>query len=154
MKISLFFYCAALLSMAAADEHWHALPEALRQAAQEQQPVLVYVHAPWCGPCEMMETSIFPQAAPLLDRFIKARLQFDDHESSIPVGNRYLTPYEWSRHLGINATPGFVFLDHNGNLLTHYTGYLDARSFNLLLAFVVTGAHKHASFDAYIKSHG
>ncbi|MEM8484061.1 MAG: thioredoxin family protein [Bacteroidota bacterium] len=154
MKITLLILMLGLLASVPAQNDWHSLSEALPLAAKQQQPVLVYVSAPWCGPCLTMEAEVFPKAAPLLARFVKARLRYDDNDSRIQLGHRVLTPFEWTQHLGIEATPGFVVLDHAGNVLTQHTGYLDSKSFNLLLAFIATDAYKHASFEVYVSKHG
>ncbi len=151
----LIVFAFILLSIPAIPtDDWHELPEGLSLAKADGKPVLVYISAPWCGPCHTMEQNVFPDAAPLLHRFIKVKLRFDDHETSLRIGDQQLTPFEWARHLGITATPGFAILDQKGNIIAQYTGYLDTKEFSLLLAYVATGAHKHASFAAYLHNHG
>lgn len=133
---------------------WDALPEALVEARQVERPGLVYATAPWCGLCRQMERDVFPDVRPLLARFARAELNYDDHETRLPVGGRTQTPFGWARTLGIEATPGFALLAPDGTPITHVTGYLDAASFSLLLAYVATGAYRHASFEAYAAQAG
>lgn len=152
----LWLLCAGLLGISEARAQeapltWNRLPEAFRQAQQEEQPVLVYVHAPWCGPCLRMERAVFPEVAPLLRQFARAGLDFDDHESRLAWGGQAQSPFAWARHFGVEATPGFVFLEPDGAVLTRMTGYLDAEAFGLLLAYVATGAYRHASFEEYVR---
>lgn len=128
---------------------WDSLPDALTQARQETRPVLVYAAAPWCGLCRRMERDVFPAVRPLLDRFARARLNYDDHETRLAISGRMQSPFAWARDLGIDATPGFALLEPDGTRITHVTSYLDAASFSLLLAYVATGAYRHASFEAY-----
>ncbi len=154
MKIIILIWLSGLLFHVPAQDDWYTLSAAMPLAAQQQQPIFVYISAPWCGPCLTMETQVFPQAAPLLKRFIQVKMRYDEHDSSIQVGQSVLSPFEWSRHLGIEATPGFVVLDHRGSVLVHHTGALDTKSFNLLLAYIATDAYKHASFEAYMSKHG
>ena len=130
---------------------WRTLPEALEAAAQSRRPVLVYVHAPWCGPCRRMERTVFPEVEPLLARFERARLDFDDHEARIELGGVARSPFEWARRFGADSTPAFVLLDADGVVVTQSTGFLDARSFGLLLAYVATGAYRHATFEHYAR---
>lgn len=138
-------------SVAADSVRWQPLPQALAAAAQARQPVLIYVHAPWCGPCRRMERDVFPEVAPLLDRFALAGLDADDYDTRIEVDGVTQSPFGWARHFGADATPAFVLLDADGALITRTTGFLDADRFSLLLAYVATGAHRHASFDDYVR---
>ncbi len=154
MKIITLVWLLGLIHYVPVQDDWYTLSAALPMAAQEHKPVFVYISAPWCGPCHTMEKQVFPQAAPLLERFIKVKIRYDDHDNSIRVGQRVLTPFAWAQHLGIEATPGFVVLDHQGSVLLHHTGLLDTKSFNLLLAYIATDAYKHASFEAYMSNHG
>ncbi|RMH66727.1 MAG: thioredoxin family protein [Bacteroidetes bacterium] len=128
---------------------WHTLPEALAEARQTRRPVLVYATAPWCGLCRRMERDVFPAVRPLLARFVLAELRFDDHDTTLSLGGRAQTPFARGRDLGIEATPGIALLAPDGTRITHATGYLDAASLSLLLAYVATGAYRHASFATY-----
>lgn len=130
---------------------WRSLPEAFDQAAQADVPVVLYVHASWCGPCRRMERDVFPQSAPLLTRFARARLDFDDHDARLEVGGVWQSPAAWARHFGAHTTPAFVLFTPDGTVITQTTGFLDADRFNLLLAYVATGAYRHASFEQYVR---
>ena len=143
-----------LLGTTAKDVEWLNLPEAFTQAQEEQTPLLIYVQAPWCGPCKVMERDVFPQTTPLLKRFTLARLNFDDHESTVSFAGRQMTSFDWAQHMGIEATPGFVLTEPDGTIITHFTGYLDKQRFSLLLAFVATGAYQHDSFKDYVQQAG
>ena len=136
------------------DVEWLNLPDAVDQATTNNTPILIYVNAPWCGPCKVMERDVLPNTASLLDRFTLAQLNFDDHETLLSFAGQQMTAFEWARHMGIEATPGFVLTESNGTIITHFTGFLDQERFSLLLAFVATGAYHHASFEAYAKQAG
>ena len=128
---------------------WQGLPQALEDAARTRRPVLIYVHAPWCGPCRRMERDVFPQTTSLLGRFALARLDFDDHETQIELEGVARSPFAWAHHFGAGTTPSFVLLDTDGSVITRATGFVDVRGFSLLLAYVATGAYRHATFDDY-----
>lgn len=142
---------ASLQSQASADSlRWQTLPDALEQAATTGQPILLYVYAPWCGPCRQMERDVFPQTTALLNRVSLVRLDFDDHESRVYAKNQMLSPFDWARHYGAESTPTFIFVDAAGTVITRATGSLDTKSFSLLLAYIATGAYRHATFSEYV----
>jgi len=132
---------------------WHDLPAALAAARAEGRPVLVYVHALWCGPCRRMERTVFaePGVRPLLARFALARLDYGDHSTPLTIGGQTRSPAGWARHLGADATPAFVLLRSDGTGITRMSGYIGAARFGRLLAYVATGAYRHASFEAYLR---
>lgn len=133
---------------------WARLDEALAEAAGRSKPVLVYVHAPGGGPCLKMERDVFPKVAPLLGRFARAGLDLDDRESRVIVGDMTLSPAEWALRLGAEATPSFVLLAPDGSVITRVMGYTEERGFALLLAYVATGAYRHAGFEDYVEQAG
>ncbi|MDZ4701693.1 MAG: thioredoxin fold domain-containing protein [Rhodothermales bacterium] len=152
--VALLILLVARSSDAWAQPSWARLDEASRAAAGATMPVLVYVHAPGCGPCLKMEREVFPHVAPLLDRFARARLDLDDSESRLVIDDVALSPAEWAHRLGANATPTFIFLEPGGGVITRTSGYTDTRGFALLLAYVATGAYRHARFEAYVEQAG
>lgn len=131
---------------------WQSLPAAFEEARHESKPILVYVHAPSCGPCLKMEEEVFPEVAPLLDHFARGRLNFDDNESTLNVLGNTRSPLAWAMHFGAAATPSFVLLTPAGDLVTTVSGFVEPRGFELLLAYVSTNAYKHASFEHYVAS--
>lgn len=128
---------------------WVSLPVAFAQAHADDRPVLVFVEAPWCGPCLRMKQDVFPAVQPLLERFARASLRFDDHDTRLTLGGRTQSPAAWARHFGIEATPGFVLLGPEGEVITRVTHAVDAEAFATVLAYVVTGAYRYASFEHY-----
>lgn len=137
-------------SYEAARLSWQALSDAL--ASTSGVPTVVYVHAPWCGPCRKLERDVFPEVRPLLQRFTRAHLNFDDTERSLRLGTVSQSPFDWARHFGIDATPGLIFLDANGAVITTTTGAMKAESLKYLLAFIATGAHRHTDFETYLET--
>ena len=129
---------------------WSSLPEALDRAAQTGLPIVLYIHASWCGPCRRMEQDVFPRSTPLLARFARAKLDFDEHDARLEIGGVRQSPAAWARHFGADATPAFVLLAPDGAVIARATGFLDTDHFHLLLAYVATGAYRHASFETYV----
>ncbi len=128
---------------------WQTLTRAAEEARAETKPVLVYIHAPWCGPCLKMEKEVFPEVEVLLKRFAQAGLDYGDNESSIKAYGDTHTPFEWAIRYGAEATPTFVLLTPTGSVITRASGFIDIMGFSLLLAYVATGAYNHTSFEDY-----
>ena len=134
------------------DPNWQALPVAIEEAKAEHKPVLIYIHAPWCGPCLKMEKDVFPEVAPLLERFALAGLDYDDNESAVTASGSTRSPLSWAMHYGAETTPTFVLLAPDGTVVTQLSGYVEARGFSILLAYVATKAYNHVSFEDYAAS--
>ncbi|MEL6612603.1 MAG: thioredoxin family protein, partial [Bacteroidota bacterium] len=125
------------------DVTWASLPDAFAEAAATDRPVLVYVHAAWCGPCRQMEAAVFPEVAPLLARFARAELDYADHESHLTLGDHTRSPFAWAQHFGATGTPAFILFEPDGTLITRVQGTQSVDAFALLLAYVATDAYQY-----------
>lgn len=157
MRAFLFMLVSTLLAtgsesraQSAEPVQWQPLDAAFAEARDTDRPLLVYVHAAWCGPCRRLERETFPVVQALLDRFARAELDFDDRESRVGIDGVNRSPFDWARHLGLEAPPGFVFLEPDGTLITRVVGFQDAETLGLPLAYVATGAYRHVSFEDYV----
>lgn len=107
---------------------WAQAPawEPLAVALAAGRPTLVYVQAPWCGPCRRLERETFADAAvdARLDRFALARLTIDDHDRTHRVGPYRLTEAAWAARLGAAATPTLVLLGPDGAVLGRVAGFV------------------------------
>ena len=134
------------------DTSWTYFSTAVKEARNDRKPLLVYVHAPWCGPCLKMEQDVFPEVEPLLNRFTRTALDFDDNESIITAYGKSRSPFAWATHLGATATPSFILLTPDGSIITTTTGFIDARGFSILLSYAATKAYQHATIEEYATS--
>ena len=134
------------------DITWLTLTQATEEARMENKPILVYVHAPWCGPCLKMEKEVFPEVEVLLNRFALAELDYDDNETSIKAYGHTSSPIEWAIRYGAEATPTFILLTPSGAVVTRASGFIDTKGFSVLLAYVATKAYNHTSFEEYAAS--
>lgn len=150
MKLVLVLLPFLAFSAVIHDPKWQSLSDAAEVARTENIPLLVYVHAPWCGPCLKMEKDVFPTIAPLMNRFSLAGLDYDDNESLVEAYGNKLSPLEWAIRYGAEATPTFILLTPDGSLITRASGYIDTQGFSLLLSYVATNAYHHTSFEDYV----
>ncbi len=125
-QLLLLLTLASLNVQAQDPPEWRALPDALALAAASDVPALVYVQAPWCGPCRQLERETFadPAVRARLARFALARLTLDDRDRHHRVGPYRLSEAAWSRRLGAEATPTLVVLTSGGAVLGRHTGAL------------------------------
>lgn len=114
-------------------ETWHSLEEARVLAQRAQQPIFVYVHAPWCGPCHRLERDVLPKLD--LDRFIKAAVDLSER----PDPGYSDGTFEWLRRSGLDVPPTFALVGPNGDLKAAITGFRDAPELALFLTLAETG---------------
>ena len=57
-----------------------------------------------------------------------------------------LTPFDWARYWGVEASPGFILLDPKGELLTSVVGYFDLARFEMVLNGMSTRIEKEGRF--------
>ena len=152
---TVFLLLLPLQSIAAEDPgsiFWETFDQALSKGRKKQQVTLVFAQTQGCGPCSLMKTTVFPQLHSLLHQLALAEIDFGDHSTRLKVDDLELSPFEWARHLGLDATPGFALVDYQGKHIISQTGLLDVKTFGLFLAYGSTGAYRHGSFQDYLNS--
>lgn len=112
-----------------AADRWVSLEDALETAYQRQQPVFVYVRAPWCGPCYRLERDVFPRSERALNAFIKARVDL----SEMPDPGYPNPDIRWLRRHGVDVPPSIAVVGPKGDLLVAFTGFLTAPELRHLL---------------------
>jgi len=93
-----------------------SLPKAMEAGKARSKPVLVYVTATWCGPCQEMKRSTLAdeRVAELIhDQFEAVKVDLD--------ANR-----ELAARLGAEAIPFFAILNGDGNVLRSQMGYMSS----------------------------
>ena len=141
MRRSAFIVLVAALaaSPAGARQHsgldWMPLEEAVARADSSGRAILVFVSAPWCGPCHRLEEETFtdPVVRETLAAFELARLTFDEKDRRQRIGRYRLPEAAWAERLGATATPTFVFMRSDLSILGRQQGYLPAEGLLPLL---------------------
>ncbi len=102
--------------------------DALARAAKEQKQIFVDVYTIWCGPCIVMQETVFP--LPEVGRFFNSRfVNYKlDAESEEQNGSEIATRYD------IGVYPTYLILDHDGNELNRATSALPAEQFISLVS--------------------
>lgn len=108
-----------------------AFEEALALAEEEDKLVFVDVYTMWCGPCIVMQETVFP--LPEIgeffnERFVNLKLDMENEEQNGPeLGTRYK----------IGVVPTYLILDTDGTELGRATGGASAIQFISMITRVL-----------------
>ncbi len=93
----------------------NALHEALSQAKAEDKIIFVDAYTTWCGPCKMMDKSVFSDASVATffnEQFVNLKLDMEKGE-----GNGFRMKF------GVNGYPSFLFLNAAGVVVHRGQGF-------------------------------
>lgn len=90
--------------------------DALALAGEQDKLVFVDVYTMWCGPCIVMQETVFPEAEVgeyFNPRFVNIKLDMEDEDQNGPeIGAKY----------DVGVVPTYLILDRDGNELGRATG--------------------------------
>lgn len=98
---------------------WLTLDEAKHQASESGKPIYLDVYADWCGPCRLMEKTVFTEDSVremLTTRYIPARLNIDDPAVTDSIRKKLM----------IRALPTSILISAAGLLIDRQVGYMPA----------------------------
>ena len=105
--------------------------EALASAEEQEKLVFVDVYTIWCGPCIVMQETVFPLPEVgdyFNERFVNLKLDMEDEEQNGPeIGTRYK----------IGVVPTYLILDSGGNELGRALGGASASQFIEMISRVL-----------------
>lgn len=129
-------------------EFFHgSFEEALASAEQLEKLVFVDVYTMWCGPCIVMQETVFPIPEVgdyFNERFVNLKLDMEDEEQNGPeIGTRYK----------IGVVPTYLILDSEGNEMGRASGGASASQFIEMISRVLgdslsTFEEMQATYDA------
>lgn len=125
----------------------------LQQAQQQNKPIFLYFGRYGCGFCAKTNKETFSDAA-LRDLYIrKYILVYIDAESgerlSLPNGER-ITEAELGARLNVFATPIFLYLSKDGEILFRAPGYKTVEEFRAFDRYVSSGFYKTMSINDFL----
>lgn len=121
-----------------------------------QKPLLVFFESAQCGGCERLAQG------PLQDGKIARMIErvetaYIDAESAAPVltpDGRLLTARGWAARLGLFHTPTLMFFDNHGREILRVESEVSYYRLNDVLEYVISGAHRDASFQVWRREQG
>lgn len=125
----------------------------LNQARAQQKPIFLYFGRYGCGFCAKTNKETFSDAA-LRDLYIKKySLIYIDAESgdrlTLPSGES-ITEAELGARLNVFATPLFLYMNANGDVLFRAPGYKTVEEFRAFDAYVSGGFYKTMSINEFL----
>jgi len=116
--IVIFFYASRSASAPASFVWAKSLEAGLARASETNRPILVKFHATWCGPCQVMDRTVFSEdeVAQALANWVPVSIDVDRDSKTADA-------------YGIQGIPAFVVLTPKGEPLTRRDGSMSAEAF-------------------------
>ncbi|TVQ10691.1 MAG: thioredoxin family protein [Balneolaceae bacterium] len=133
---------------------WMSLEQAHIEAASTGKTIMIFVEAEWCGICKQMRKNVFPQQN--IQNLVNATIlpvtiDLDSREPVVFNGET-MTERNFARKIRVSATPTTLFMDADGQVIAHQTGYVPADRFEALLNFIRSDDFGKMHFDDYFNS--
>ena len=96
---------------------WVSFQEARETATTRNKPIFIDVYADWCGPCRMMDKTVFPDDSVgniLTSRYVLAKINGDDPVLGDSLRNQF----------GIRAYPTYIVLSPTGKERKRHVGFI------------------------------
>lgn len=90
--------------------------EVLAKAKKENKPIFIDFYTTWCGPCKMMEKSVFTDKSVIAlynQNFINVKIDAEKDEG-----------VNLARKFRVGGFPYLVYLDSEGNMINKHLGYM------------------------------
>lgn len=141
---------------AAQSIEWMSLEEAQNQASETGKKVFIYAEAEWCGYCKKMNKQVFPQQSvqdSLMKYFHPVRVDIES-DKKLVFNDEEFTQQMLSRKFRVSGTPTMIFIDSDGETLGTQPGFIEAKVFDKLLAYVGSNLFDELDFKEYLGQHG
>ncbi|MEZ4886932.1 MAG: thioredoxin family protein [Chitinophagales bacterium] len=93
--------------------------EALAKAKRENKPIFIDFYTTWCGPCKMMEQSVFTDSGIISlynQNFVNLKIDAEKGEG-----------IELAQKFRVAGFPYLVYLDSDGNMVQKHLGYMSVQ---------------------------
>lgn len=125
----------------------------LQQAQQENKPIFVYFGRFGCGFCDKTNKESFSDPdlkKRYIDNYVLVYVDAESGERlTLPSGER-ITEAELGAQLNVFATPIFMYLDKNGEVLFRAPGYKTVKDFVDFDRYIQEGHYKNESINEFL----
>jgi thioredoxin-related protein len=145
---------AAALNLQAGEKSltWYSFNDGLGEAKKTNRKVLIDVYTDWCGWCKRMDVHTYANAEVagyLQKRYVVVKLNAESDRTLTYKGRQY-TERELAAAFGIDGYPSTLFLRADGEPITIYPGFADAKQFMNVLSFIAEDHYLTTTFQDYV----
>ena len=133
---------------------WKTFNEGIAEAKKTNKKILVDVYTDWCGWCKKMDASTYGSnevSKYLNERYVVIKLNAESEKKLNYKGKEY-TERELAGAFGITGYPSTLFLKHDGEPITVYPGFADAKKFKEVLSFIAEDHYLTKKFEEYVST--
>ncbi len=152
MVLITLFFVSLYLQAGEKPLTWQSFDEGLAEARKTNSKVLVDVYTDWCGWCKRMDLQTYANdevATYLQKRYVVIKLNAESDQKLTYKGTEY-TERELAAAFGIDGYPSTLFLRADGEPITIYPGFADAKQFLNVLSFIAEDHYLTMKFQEYL----
>lgn len=120
-----------------------SLDNAVQQAKVERRHIFLYFTAQWCGPCKLMEKTVFNQDTVnqyFKEKYIALKIDGDSWKGE-----------KLKNEFGVDGYPSFFLLDSNGKIVNSNIGALKVNEFLKFVSVNNSSSNNIPIFDHTVK---
>lgn len=135
------------------DIDWMDLKFAQQKAVEQGKKIMVFVEAEWCGICRRMEREVFTDTDvlhQLRSSYVSVMIDVDSKSPQWFNGEE-LSVRQLAQQFKVSAVPTLLFVDEDGDVLAHQTGFVPAERMAALLTFIISDSFGRQSLEEYME---
>ena len=156
---------------------WHKFDDAIQAAQVTNKHIMVDVYTDWCGWCKKLDRETYASLevrAVLAESYVSVKVKGDsgkrlktqshtvseDGQTRLQfvrtdeptLSEKQLTKSIWQATGSRGGFPTIAFLTPDGQLLTGFSGYVDAAKFHNMINFIKDNLYEVMSYQDYLES--
>jgi len=144
---------------------WLSLEDATKQNKKKPKKVILDLYTDWCAPCKRMDDTTLknPKIVEYINQHFYAVKVNGETKNPLTfkgqiynyVVEDYTEYHQLTKKLLTKkiAYPSFVFLDENLEIIQTVQGYLEPKSFDMVLHFFADNYHQRMSWESFTKEY-
>lgn len=133
---------------------WKSFNEGFAEAKKQNKKMLIDVYTDWCSWCKKMDSQTYADktvAKYLKERYVLVKLNAESAKKLFYKDKEY-TEREFSAAFGISGYPATLFLKSDGEAITIYPGFADAKRFLDVASFIAEDHYLTKKFHEYVSN--